>query len=333
MKKQVYTMKDVAKIAGVTQPTVSHVINGTASISKEVCKRVREAIEELNYRPNALAKGLKTNMTKTVGLIVPDISNSYYASLAKAGERLLTNNGYISFLSCTDYDGDNEQKLIELLLGYNVDGVIMMYQFANKNVCTQLTRSGVPFVAMDEVPSENVACSINSDSFYGGYLATQHLIEKGRTKIAYLSERLSSLSLAQRLDGYKKAQIDAGITPDESIIIVEKDAHDKVERGLMLGRKLNGKDIDAVFASTDVIAIGVLRALAEMKARVPKDVAVVGYDNIPMAAMSTPALTTVTQSVDMLAEIAVAELVRQMNGEKCRSEVLLKPELIVREST
>ncbi len=335
MKKQVYTMKDVAKLAGVTQPTVSHVINGTASISKEVTKRVQNAIKELNYRPNALAKGLKTNTTKTIGLIMPDISNGYYATLAKVAEKIFANLGYISFLTCTDYDVTLERKLLEQLLRYNVDGIIIMYSLTDKELLKSLSFSGIPMIVIDEVQNESIPCAIYADSLLGGYLATDYLIKKKKKKrIAYLSEKLTSPILKMRLDGYKKALTEANIPIDNNIIIVEKDIYDKFDMGLMLGRKIAGRDVDAVFASSDALAFGIMRALNEAKIRVPKDIALVGYDDLPMAALATPALTSVSQPVYTQIDLAVEQLMIQIDGDgTCKKEIILKPELIIRETT
>jgi LacI family transcriptional regulator len=332
MKKQVCTMKDVAKLAGVTQPTVSHVINGTASISKDVCDRVNAAIEALQYRPNALAKGLKTNTTKTIGLIVPDITNSYYACIAKEVEQMLVENGYISFLSCTDYDVESEQKIVDKLMRYSVDGIFVMCEFLNREPLKQLKRYGVPTVTLDDCPSEYIASMVYTDNELGGYLATRHLIDRGRKRIAYLGEKVTMRSLQTRFEGYRRALLEAGLSLDEEIILLDRELAYRFDAGLQFGKKLADKGVDGVFASTDMIALGVARAFFEAGIRVPEDIALVGYDNIPLAELWTPALTTVTQPSGQIAEAAIEQLFLQIEGKKHKCEVKLMPELIVRET-
>ncbi len=333
MKKQVCTMKDVAKRAGVTQPTVSHVINGTASISKEVRERVQAAIEELHYRPNALAKGLKTNTTKTIGLIVPDITNSYYACIAKEVEQVLVDRGYISFLSCTDYDEESEQKIVDKMMRYNVDGMFVMCEFLNREPLKQLKKYGVPTVTLDDRPNEYVDCMVYTDNRRGGYLATKHLIEKGCRRIAFLGEKMTMHSLQTRFEGYKDALEEAGLPLDEERLILDNTPQYRFDRGHDYGEKLVAKGIDGVFASTDMVALGAVRAFTEMGLKIPKDVAVVGYDDIPLAHLMVPALTTVAQSAQETAEAAIEQLFLQINGERCRKEIMLEPKLVIRETT
>lgn len=326
-------MKDVAKLAGVTQPTVSHVINGTASISKEVRERVHAAIEELQYRPNALAKGLKTNTTKTIGLIMPDITNSYYACIAKEVERLLVEKGYISFLSCTNYDTASEQKIVDKLMRYNVDGIFVMCEFLNREPLRQLKRYGVPTVTLDDCPCEYIASMVYTDNELGGYIATKHLIDRGRRRIAYLGEKFTMRSLSTRFEGYKRALLEANLPVDEDIIILDRALVYNFDTGLKFARQLADKGMDAIFASTDMIALGAMRALAEEGIRVPEDIALVGYDNIPLAELMTPALTTIAQSDSHIAAAATEQLLLQIMGEEYKSEVKLMPELIIRETT
>ncbi len=333
MKKQVCTMKDVAKRAGVTQPTVSHVINGTASISKEVTLRVRQAIKELQYRPNALAKGLKTNKSKSVGLIVPDITNSYYACIAKQIERLLVQKGYVSFLCCTNYEETSEQKIVDRILRYNVDGVIILCELINREPMKQLADFNVPTVTLDDYPCESGVCTVYTDSEMGGYIATKHLIDMGRRKIAYLGEKITMKSLRLRFEGYKKALAEANIPLNEDIVILDKELSYHFDTGVKFMRKLADKGLDAIFASTDIIALGAIRALSEAKMRIPNDIAVIGYDNIPLSDLITPSLTTIAQSDKKSAHALVEQLFLQIAGEEFQKEVRLIPELIIRETT
>lgn len=325
-------MKDIAKIAGVTQPTVSHVINGTASISKEVCDRVNGVIRELNYRPNALAKGLKTNKTNIVGLIVPDVGNGYYALVARAVESTLVKLGYAVFLACTEYNETAEINYLDNLLQYNVEGIILAYQLTNRLLIDKLIRMNKPFVTLDDELWKAPASSVHVNHFEGGYAATEYLLSIGRKRVAYASEPLTQEAIKERLSGYKKAHADRGLLVDKNLVFTAHSTYDKFKMGLELGRKITAENPDGIFAASDSVAFGVLRALAEAGKRVPGDVAVVGYDDIPMAKVATPALTTIAQPVAKMAEIGIGKLVAMMQGEVIQKESVLKPKLVIRET-
>ncbi len=333
MKKKSYTMKDIAKLAGVTQPTVSHVINGTASISKEVTDRVNRVIAELNYRPNALAKGLKTNKTNIIGLIVPDVGNSFYALVARAVESTLVKLGYAVFLACTYYNEASEINYLDNLLQYNVDGIILAYQLTNRLSIDKLIRMNKPFVTLDDELWNNPESSVRINHFQGGYIATEHLLKIGRKRVAFVSEPLIMEAIKERFEGYKKAYEDSGLSFDPRLVVTAQSVYDKFKMGLDLGRKIVGREPDGIFATSDVIAFGVMRALSEAGKQVPRDIALIGYDDVPMAKVATPALSTVAQPVGKMADIGIAKLVAVMQSEPQQNEDILKPKLVIRETT
>lgn len=333
MKKKSYTMKDIARIAGVTQPTVSHVINGTASISKEVCDRVNRVIRELNYRPNALAKGLKTNKTNIVGLIVPDVGNGYYAMVARNVESRLVKLGYAVFLACTEYDEAMEESYLDNLLQYNVEGIIIAYQLTNRVSIDKLIRMNKPFVTLDDELWVSPESSVRVNHFDGGYDATRYLLKNGRKRVVFVSEPLAMEAIKERLAGYIRAHEELGIPVDESRVITAQGVYDKFKMGYELGRKIARISPDGIFAASDVIAFGVMRALKEAGKKVPQDIALVGYDDVPMAKVSTPALSTVAQPVERMVEIGLEKLVANMQGEPSAVESTLKPKLVIRETT
>ncbi|MDR0708486.1 MAG: LacI family transcriptional regulator [Spirochaetaceae bacterium] len=331
--KQVYTMKDVARLAGVTQPTVSHVINGTASISKEVSEKVLEAIGKLNYRPNELARGLKTNTSKTIGIVTPDITNSYYACIAKEIEILLVQKGYIAFLSNTDYNRASEQNVIDKLLRYNVDGILILCEFLNREPLKHLERYGIPVVFLDDEPEEYSGCMISTDNERGGYLAAKYLIDRGHRRIAYLGEKMSLYPMKMRYEGYRKALTESGIPLNENLMILDNDTVYDFGKGLKYSESILAKKPDAVFASTDIIAIGFMRACISAGIKIPDDIAIVGYDNIPLAALTMPALSTITQFVEDIAANAVEQLFLQINNQQYEKYVVLEPQMVIRSTT
>jgi DNA-binding LacI/PurR family transcriptional regulator len=331
--KQVYTMKDVARMAGVTQPTVSHVINGTASISKEVSEKVLEVIGKLNYRPNELARGLKTNTSKTIGIVTPDITNSYYACIAKEIETLLVKKGYIVFLSNTDYNRTSEQNVVDKLLRYNVDGILILCEFLNREPLKHLEAYGIPVVFLDDKPEEPGGCRISTDNEKGGYLAAKHLVDRGRRRIAYLGEKVPLYPLRMRYTGYRKALAESDIPLNKDLMILDNDMVYNFGKGLKYGNSILAKKPDAVFASTDIIAIGFMSACASAGIKIPDDIAIVGYDNIPLASLTMPALTTIRQPVEDIAAGAVEQLFLQINGQTPEKSIVLEPQLVIRNTT
>jgi LacI family transcriptional regulator len=331
--KQVYTMKDVARMAGVTQPTVSHVINGTASISKEVSKKVLEAIRKLNYHPNELARGLKTNTSKTIGIVTPDITNSYYACIAKEIEILLVQKGYIAFLSNTDYNRASEQNVVDKLLRYNVDGILILCEFLNREPLKHLESYGIPVVFLDDEPEEHGGCMISTDNERGGYLAAKYLIDRGHRRIAYLGEKMSLHPMKMRYEGYRKALTESDIPLNKDLMILDNDTVYNFGKGLKYSKSTLAKKPDAVFASTDIIAIGFMSACAGAGIKIPDDIAIVGYDNIPLAALTMPSLSTITQSVEDIAANMVEQLFLQINGKMCEKSIVLEPQLVIRNTT
>jgi LacI family transcriptional regulator len=317
----------------VTQPTVSHVINGTASISKEVSEKVLDAIRKLNYHPNELARGLKTNTSKTIGIVTPDITNSYYACIAKEIESLLVKKGYIAFLSNTDYNRTSEHNVVDKLLRYNVDGVLILCDFLNRKPLKYLENYGVPVVFLDDEPEEHSGCMISTDNERGGYLAVKHLIDRGRRRIAYLGEKVSLYPLKMRYEGYRKALTESNIPLNRDLMILDDDMIYNFSKGLKYSQSMLEKKPDAIFASTDIIAIGFMRACVNAGIKIPDDIAIVGYDNIPLAALMMPALTTISQAVEDIATNMVEQLFLQIDSQVCEKYIILEPQLVIRKTT
>ncbi|MEI6102236.1 MAG: substrate-binding domain-containing protein, partial [Eubacteriales bacterium] len=268
-----------------------------------------------------------------VGLIVPDVGNSYYAMVAREVESTLVRLGYAVFLACTGYNESSETSYLDNLLQYNVEGIIIAYQLTNRLSIDKLIRMNKPFVTLDDELWNNPASSVRVNHFEGGYIATEYLLRIGRKKIAFVSEPLILEAIKERFEGYKKAHADAGESYEPSLVVTAQSLYDKFKMGLDLGRKAVQRNPDGIFATSDVIAFGVLRALSEAGKQVPKDIALVGYDDVPMAKVATPSLSTVAQPVSKMAEIGISKLVAMMQGEAQQNEELLKPKLIIRETT
>lgn len=330
MKKEKPTMRDVAKLAGVTQPTVSYVINGTAKISEEVKERVYQAIKKLNYKPNYYAVALKTNKTNTIGIIIPDITNAYYSVMVSIVEQMLLDKGYTVIINSTNYNKTTEEHILKKMMSLDVEGIIVMYQFSNHRCWDYLRESGKKVVVLEG----GNACSgfpcINIDSHYGGYIATKTLLEEGRSKIAYVGQTSEIEALDDRCRGYKDAMKE--YRQEKLLIYNTEGPGDKWKEGTAIGKKILDADVDGIVVSSDVIAVGILRTLLMSNIKVPQDISVIGYDDIPLAKLFVPSLTTVAQPIDDMCRIAVEKLLKLLEGETVENE-LLKPKLVIRETT
>ena len=330
MRKDTPTMKDVARLAGVSQPTVSYVINGSASISQEVKDRVNNAIQALNYKPNYNAKALKTNTSKIVGIIIPDVVNQYYARLLQILEEDLQAKRYHLIIYSTSYDGTIEETSVRSLMSYNVHAIITLYQFTNPKCWDLLKDYGKPAVAIEGgqyCTKLGIPC-INVDSHLGGYMATRHLLGLGRRRIAYVHQNSDIDALQERRNGYIEAMRAAGLFREEDIFTT-KNPNDKWNEGKNLGKRLAQLPYDGIITCSDLIAVGVIRELLHAGKKVPDDVSVVGYDDVPIAELFIPALTTIAQPLEEICALAIKTIF-----DASARDVLptLQPQLIKRES-
>ena len=333
MSKDNPTMKDVARLAGVSQPTVSYVINGSASISKEVRERVNEAIRQLNYKPNYYAKALKTNSSEIVGIIIPDIINQYYARLLQLLEEDLHAKNYQVIIYSTSYNGKIEETSVRQLLAYNVHAIIALYQFTNKKCWDLLKAFSKPVVAIEGgsyCASLGIPC-INADSRLGGYMATRHLLGMGRKRIAYIHQNSDIEALQERCEGYMEAMKAAGLFQPTDIFVT-KNPNDKWNEGKMLGKKLALHPYDGIIACSDLIAVGIIKELQRAGKQVPDQVAVIGYDDVPIAELFIPALTTIAQPLEEICAIAIEIIFSPADRGAGIPIPTLQPKLIKRES-
>lgn len=324
------TMKDVAELAGVTQPTVSYVINGTANISAEVKERVERAIQELNYKPNYSAIALKTNKTGMIGIIIPDIINEYYAKMVDIAEKLLTEQKYTVLINSTNYSQELEEKCVRQQINYNVEGIIVMYQLISEKSRELLRQSGKKVVMLEGGNGcQGIPC-INTDNYYGGYTAAEYLLRQGRRDIVYVEQNASLEALKDRKQGYIDAMKKAGVYREELICYTEGPG-EKWKEGLVLGERLLPMQIDGIIVSSDVVAVGIIKTLLMGGKKIPDQISVVGYDDVPLAQVFIPALTTIAQPVKEMCSLAVAGVTGA--DEKCgEKEVLLRPRLVIRET-
>ncbi len=299
------TLRDIAQIAGVTAATVSYVLNGKGSVSADVQKRVRQTAKDLGYRANYVAKATRTGQTLSIGLILPDLKNPFFPQLAQSVQSAARGAGYAVFLMDSQGDTEVEREGAEDFISRGVEGIVWCPATEHDSLSDY--RADVPIVVVDRpLPHYD---TISSDYYSGGGLLADHVLAQGHRHIGMIVGPQSLSSAQRRRDGFVeriagKAEIDWEVENAFTI-----DLSDEIRR------QLNNFDVSVIVCGNDFIAIGVIRALHELGRRVPKDVSVVGFDDIPWASFSIPALTTVRQPFSKLGQEAAALLVRRISGE------------------
>ncbi|KQA21189.1 substrate-binding domain-containing protein [Vibrio metoecus] len=327
------TMKDIARLAGVSTSTVSHVINKSRFVSDEIAERVNNAAQQLNYAPSALARSLKMNRTKTIGMLVTTSTNPFFGEVVKGVERSCYHKGYNLILCNTEGDNQRMKASINTLLQKRVDGLLLMCSTLEGERLDVFDRyPDIPVVVMDWGPILFASDKIQDNSLQGGYMAAKHLIECGHKEIGCITGPLIRHQAQMRYEGYKRALAEAGIAinPDW---IVESDF--ECEGGYQAFEKLyqRGKLPSALFVSNDMMAMGVIQAASQRGLRVPDDLSLIGYDDVHIAKFMTPALTTIHQPKYRLGKAAVDTLLYRLENPDTTAQVVqLEPTLVVRSS-
>ena len=324
-------MKEVARAAEVSVATVSHVINRTRFVSPALAERVRLAMQDLGYTPDATARSLRIRRTQTIGLLVPDNSNPFFAELSQVIEEAGFEAGYTTILGNSAEQADRERRYVEALVAKRVDGLIIAPSRDDDGTLEAiLAPSKVPVVVIDRDVHLPGADVVLYDSEAGSHAATRYLLGLGHRRISFVAGPADVEPAAARLRGFLRALAEAGVAPGA---VVDADFH--YRGGLAAADRLlaSGERPTAIFAANDLMAAGVLRALAARGLRVPDDISVVGFDDAPLAEMVSPALTTVRQPLQEMAQTAVSMLLQRIGGESGgpRRRVLTT-ELVVRES-
>lgn len=329
------TIKDIAKLAGVSTATVSKIVNGKDSdIGEATIMRVRKIILEQNYRPNSLARSMKTKVTKTVGLIIPDVRNPFFTDLARGAEDSANKNGYSLLFCNTDDDLDKEMRYIDTLTEKQVDGIALAPSILRNREKEEKFHVRVPMVTMDRnVYFKGIKARMDIDNFQGAYDAVTYLISLGHRRIKFLSGQQDVRVSQNRISGYRKALEDHGIAYDEKDVVF---GFYKSEFGYnyIMSNRLED-DVTAIFCGNDLIALGVIKALKEKNLKkVPQDISIIGFDDIYLAGIMTPSLTTVRQPSYDFGFLAMQKLIDILEGSKhIEKKTEIRLELIIREST
>ncbi|MBB6054321.1 ribose operon transcriptional repressor RbsR [Tolumonas osonensis] len=327
------TMKDVARLAGVSTSTVSHVVNSTRFVSDEIRERILKAVAELNYSPSALARSLKINQTRTLGMMVTTSNNPFFAEVVAGVERICYQRGYTLVLCNTEGDPERLRHNLEVLLQKRIDGLLLMCTEGRSASAEVFGRHpAVPTVVMDWGPLNSQADRIQDNSALGGYLATRHLIEQGHRRIGLISGPIDKLPAQSRQEGYRRALTEAGLPYRQDYVVTGDFEFAGGISGMQQLLALP-EPPTAVFAGNDVSAVGVYQALYRAGLRVPQDISVIGYDDIELARYLTPPLTTIHQPQEELCRQAVDILLDRIQGADDAPRLIsLEPTLIRRES-
>lgn len=326
------TMADVAREAGVSLMTVSRVINDKGEVSTLTRQHVQEVIERLGYRPSNIARGLVTQRTGTLGLVVPDSANPFFSEVARGAENVAYAHGYNVFLCNTEESTEQELNVLKSLDEKRVDGLLLCSSRLDRKALHQALLQHPVTVLVNRWLEGDGVGAVLADDRLGGLIATRHLLQRGHRKIGFLAGPPNSHSGRFRAEGYHAAFEEAGVTCD---VAWTEHCAPMVDGGQVAARRLltAHPELTALFCFNDLVAVGALQACEELGLAVPDDVAIIGTDDIPLAALVRPALTTCRVSRYELGKQAMQLLLKRIEGclEECQI-VILKPELVIRES-
>ncbi|WP_342502212.1 catabolite control protein A [Bacillus sp. FSL R5-0397] len=322
------TIYDVAREANVSMATVSRVVNGNPNVKPTTRKKVLEAIDRLGYRPNAVARGLASKKTTTVGVIIPDISSIFYSELARGIEDIATMYKYNIILSNSDQNTDKELHLLNTMLGKQVDGIVFMGGNITDVLVEEFKRSPVPIVLAASVEEQAQTPSVNINYEQAIYDSVQLLVEKGHKRIAFVSGPMSEpINSMRKLAGYKRALEEAGIAFDEALVAEGDYSYDSGIEALANLLDQSDKPT-AVIAATDEMALGVIHGAQDRGVSIPEDLEVIGFDNTRLSLMVRPQLTTVVQPTYDIGAVAMRLLTKLMNKEQVEDQIVELPHRI-----
>jgi LacI family transcriptional regulator len=307
------TIRDVARSAGVSTATVSHVLNLTRHVSPITRDRVLRAIAALNYQPNRVARSLRNRKTTTLGVLLPNSANPFFAELLHSIESCCFDLGYSVILGNANDDPKRELFYLDVLLSKQVDGILLVSTGAYKEVLEIVTRRRVPTVMIDRPAAEPRVDTVYIENEQGGRIATEYLLSLGHRAIAVIGDASPPAPTIERMAGYRSALRAAGLAVNEGYIVTSNYMHEGGYRACQQLLHLPERPT-AIFACNDMMAIGALCAIHGVGLRVPQDISVIGFDDISLASYTVPRLTTIAQPLAEIGRIAVEYLLQRLNS-------------------
>ena len=328
------SMKDVARLAGVSISTVSRVINQNIPVDEQTRRKVEEAIRKLKYKPNLLAKGLRLKSGHLIGLVVPEIVPLHaFANIIKYTEESASLHDFNIILGNHHDDPDVEERFIDKLIRRNVDGIIFSRVSDESRVLKILYERDIPIVAIDRVLENENVPSVVIDNYSSGVMAAEHLVSLGHKHIACITGALNISLCRERIKGFSHVLRQHNIEFD-SRMIFEGDFKLETGRRAMSFFLQNQPQVTGIWAHNDLMAAGAVKELLKRGIRVPGDISILGMDDISVARIITPELTTIKQPFKEMSEKAIELIIMQKNGQEipCK-KIVLKPSLVIRETT
>lgn len=328
------SIKDVAKEAGVSIATVSRVLNDIDVVNEDTKKKVLDAIKKLGYRPNIVARSLKTQRTKTIGILLPDISNQLYPEIVRGAEDVSNIYDYNIILCNSDLDIEKEKEYLRVLKEKMVDGVIYMSSSLNAEILELINELDLKTVLVETKDKEGVLPSVTIDNVRASYDSTKLLIEKGIKEIAFIgTEKDTQNAWGDRYVGYENAMKQAGIPIDHELVYLSsmkvKSGYEGIQKFLIQNKKFKG-----VVCASDDIAMGAINALRDNKLSVPEDVSVIGFNDNFAASIFYPKITTISQPTYDMGSVAMRMLIKLLNKKELEEpHYVLEHQLVEREST
>lgn len=335
IRKNNVSLKDVAAAAGVSTSLVSFVLNGKQQqyrVNKDVAERVKRIAKELNYKPNGLAKSLRDGSSKTIGVIVSDISNQFFADIARHIESATEEKGYMALFASSDENAQTMEKQVERMLAKEVDGLILVPCNGSRNTIECLSERNVPFVLLDRYIPDLKSNYVTLDNVKAGYDATMHLIQQGYSQIAMVGYKGELVNIAGREEGYRQAMRDAG--REDFISIHNVPMEDTARYCRKEVRSIVEGGADALLCATNAITIQCLRHIKDSDIRIPDDLALVGFDGGSVFDFFYAPLTYFEQPLETMARKSVDVLVEMLeSGQGMMQQIEVAGKLIVRESS
>jgi LacI family transcriptional regulator len=330
--KQAVTLQDVARHAGVSPKTVSNVLNDWPYVTDETRQKVQQAIADLGYRPSVLATSLRTGQTKTIGVVIPDITNPFFGQAVRGCEDVLYTAGYSIFLCNTNEDPVKERGYLDMLVSRGVDGLLMFGARSSAEVLSSVVYDWIPIVAEDSPAQHSNTTVVEIDNVTGARLGTAHLLHNGRRRVGHLAGPAERLAAQHRLEGYRLALADAGLADDPALVV---HGHPSIRGGYQAALKLiEGQHPTALFCYNDLMAIGAMIACRHLGLAIPQDLALVGFDDVAIASLVVPALTTIRVCQYLMGRTASELLLERLAGKESPTKHVLFPvELIERDSS
>ncbi len=328
------TIDDIARIAHVSKATISRVLNDKKGVGAETRVRVKQIIDELEYKPNLLARGIATAKTKTIGVIIPDITNPFFPALIKSIEDYFSKKNYTVILCNTDSNSEKEMQSISTCIAKRVDGVLLASSVDEPSQMHSLLKKyNLPCVLIDRgVQGFDADARVFVDNEYSVFLATSQLIKSGNRQIAFISGPAAISTSRERINGYLEALKQFNIPFDENLLYYGDYTMESGYRAVEC--LIQKQPFPALIAANDVMAIGAIKKLKQLKLRIPEDVEIIGYDNIQISELVEPTLSTVEQPVYAVGQTASEILLSIINGVTIKERsIRMEAHLILREST